>query len=41
MIEYEFFYDPDKAMVHPMLDRFTFLLEPEGVKLHWLTDGYR
>jgi hypothetical protein len=22
-----------------MLDRLTFLLEPDGVKLHWLTDG--
>src|SRR5205085_104156 len=39
VVEYEFFYDPDKAQVHPMLDRLVFLLEPEGVKLHWLTDG--
>jgi hypothetical protein len=38
-IDYEFFYDAEKAHVHPMLDRLTFLLEPEGVKLHWLTDG--
>ena len=38
-IEYEFFYVPEKTQVHPMLDRLTFLLEPEGVKLHWLTDG--
>ncbi|CAN5234926.1 hypothetical protein BH10PLA2_BH10PLA2_04590 [soil metagenome] len=38
-IEYEFFFDPEKAHVHPMLHRLTFLLEPEGVKLHWLTDG--
>ncbi len=38
-IEYEFFYDPGKAQVHPMLDRLVFLLEPDGVKLHWLTDG--
>ena len=38
-VEYEFFYDPDKAHVHPMLDRLVFLLEPDGVKLHWLTDG--
>jgi hypothetical protein len=22
-----------------MLDRLVFLLEPDGVKLHWLTDG--
>ena len=26
-------------MVHPALDRLTFLLEPEGVRLHWITDG--
>jgi Protein of unknown function (DUF1583)/Protein of unknown function (DUF1581) len=38
-VEYEFFYDPEKAMVHPALDRLTFLLEPDGVKLHRLTDG--
>jgi tetratricopeptide (TPR) repeat protein len=39
VIEYEFYYEPDKAHVHPMLDRLTFLLAPEGLKLHWLTDG--
>jgi tetratricopeptide (TPR) repeat protein len=38
-IEYEFYYNPGKSHVHPMLDRLTFLLEPDGVKLHWLTDG--
>ena len=38
-IEYEFYYEPEKAHVHPMLDRVTFLLEPDGVRLHWLTDG--
>ena len=38
-VEYEFFHDPDKAHVHPALDRMTFLLEADGVKLHWLTDG--
>jgi tetratricopeptide (TPR) repeat protein len=38
-VEYEFYYEPDKALVHPTLDRLVFLLEPEGVKLHWLTDG--
>ncbi len=38
-VEYEFFYNPDKAHVHPMLDRLVFMLEPDGVKLHWLTDG--
>jgi hypothetical protein len=38
-VEYEFYHDPDKAHVHPTLDRLVFLLEPDGVKLHWLTDG--
>ena len=37
-VEYEFFYDPDKSLVHPMLDRLTFILDPNGVKLHWRTD---
>jgi hypothetical protein len=26
-------------MVHPALDRLTFLLEPDGVKVHWMTDA--
>ncbi len=26
-------------MVHPVLDRLGFVIEPEGVKIHWLTDG--
>jgi hypothetical protein len=39
IVEFEFFHDPDRAHCHPMLDRLVFLLEPEGVRLHWLTDG--
>jgi tetratricopeptide (TPR) repeat protein len=38
-LRYEFFYQPDEVMVHPALDRLTFLLEPDGVRLHWMTDG--
>jgi hypothetical protein len=38
-IAYEFYSDPGKVMVHPALDRLAFLLEPDGVKTHWLTDG--
>jgi tetratricopeptide (TPR) repeat protein len=38
-VEYEFYYEPDVAHTYPALDRLVFLLEPEGVKLHWLTDG--
>jgi len=28
-----------QAIVHPALDRLVCLLEPDGVKVHWLTDG--
>jgi tetratricopeptide (TPR) repeat protein len=38
-VEYEFYHDPGKCLAHPTLDRLVFLLEPDGVKLHWLTDG--
>ncbi len=38
-IDYEFYYDPGKALVHPALDRLAFLLEPDGVRVHRLTDG--
>ncbi|MDR3638922.1 MAG: DUF1583 domain-containing protein [Isosphaeraceae bacterium] len=38
-LSYEFYYEPGAVMVHPALDRLTFLLEPEGVRLHWITDG--
>jgi hypothetical protein len=39
VIEYEFFYEPEKSTVHPTLDRLSFLIEPDGVKTHWVTDG--
>ncbi len=38
-IDYEFYYEPGKTMVHPAVDRLAFLLEPDGVKIHWLTDA--
>jgi hypothetical protein len=38
-IQYEFYYQPGKVMVHPALDRLTFLIEPEGVKIHSMTDA--
>jgi hypothetical protein len=37
-IEYEFYYEPGKTMTHPAFDRLVFFVEPEGTKLHWLTD---
>ena len=38
-ITYEFYHEPGKVMAHPALGRVVFLLEPDGVKLHLLTDG--
>ena len=38
-IEYEFFYSEGKQNAHPMLDRLCFLMDPKGIKVHWLTDG--
>ncbi len=38
-IAYEFYYEPGKVVVHPALDRLAFLIEPDGVKVHVLTDG--
>lgn len=38
-IDYEFLYEPGVTEVHPALDRMVFFLRPEGVRIHWLTDG--
>lgn len=41
-VEYEFLYDPTpggKIVTHPAIDRLAFLIEPHGVRLHWITDG--
>ncbi len=38
-IGYDFYYEPGETMVHPALGRLAFLLEPDGVKIHWLTDA--
>lgn len=38
-IEYDFFYEEGKVHVHPALDRLTFLLQPDGVRIHHVTDG--
>ncbi|GAA4455508.1 DUF1583 domain-containing protein [Novipirellula rosea] len=36
--EYEFFSTGDQV-VHPALGRLVFLIEPTGVKAHWVTDA--
>lgn len=40
-LRYEFWYEAGEGgtHVHPALDRLALLLEPGGVKLHWMTDG--
>ncbi len=37
-LSYEFFYQPGEKMVHPSLGRMALMLEPDGVRLHWITD---
>lgn len=38
-IEYDFFYEPGKIETHPALDRLAFMIDPDGVRIHWITDG--
>ncbi len=38
-MEYEFFYEPGQTLVHPVLDRMCLILNPDGVDVHWATDG--
>lgn len=38
-VSYEFFYKPGECEISPTLGRVVFLLQPEGVRLRWLTDG--
>jgi hypothetical protein len=38
-LDYEFFYEPGRVLVHPALGRLVFMLESGGVKLHWMTTG--
>ena len=38
-ITFDFFYVPEQTRVHPALGRAAFLLDPDGVKLHWQTDA--
>ena len=38
-LRYEFFYEENSALVHPVLGRMAFLLEPGGVRIRWITSG--
>ena len=37
-VEYEFFYEPGRVMTFPALDRLAFIINPGGVRIHWVTD---
>ncbi|MFT5327112.1 MAG: hypothetical protein ACI8P0_005000 [Planctomycetaceae bacterium] len=38
-VEYRFFYKAGQSTAHPAIGRAAFLLKPDGVNLHWVTDG--
>jgi hypothetical protein len=38
-VEYEFYHGSSRSIVHPALDRRVFVLTPDGVRIHWLTDA--
>lgn len=38
-IEYEFWYQPDESMAHPAIGRHCFLISPNDVRRHMMTDG--
>jgi hypothetical protein len=40
-VSYEFRYQPGQYEVHPALGRLAFLIEPDGVRIHWITAGER
>ena len=39
VMQYEFYYEPEKKIVHPALDRTAFVIAPDQVRLHDITDG--
>ncbi|MBW3599870.1 MAG: DUF1583 domain-containing protein, partial [Planctomycetes bacterium] len=38
-VEYDFYYALGRIEAHPALDRLAFILAPQGVRIHWITDG--
>jgi hypothetical protein len=38
-VSYEFRCQPGQYAVHPALGRLAFLIEPNGVRIHWITSG--
>ena len=40
-VSYEFLHEPGRTMGHPTIGRLAFMFEPDGVRLHWITDDRR
>lgn len=38
-VSYEFFYEEGQTTVHPALGRLAFLMQADGVRLHWMTNN--
>ncbi|MEM1224227.1 MAG: DUF1583 domain-containing protein [Planctomycetota bacterium] len=38
-VQYQFFYQPGEAIVHPALDRMALVIDTEQVGVHQITDG--
>ena len=38
-VDYQFFYEAGVAETHPALDRMAFVLKPDGIRIHWITDS--
>ena len=38
-VDYQFLYKSGVAETHPALDRMAFVLKPDGVRIHWITDS--
>jgi len=38
-VRYQFFHGSEAVPVHPALGRLALLIEPTGVRIHWITDG--
>lgn len=39
-IKYSFYYEQGSSSVHPSLDRQAFIIDIDGLRQHWITDGF-
>lgn len=39
-VTYEFLYRPGESIAHPVLGKLSYLLEPDGLKRHWISNGH-